>query len=83
MIEVQGSSMSPQINDEAKVLSHCISQDNWEYQLGGVYAVLFRDQLVIKRVLENGLLMKGALTLHADNRLGEVVTVKDKDVESD
>lgn len=80
VIEVQGSSMSPQINDRAKVLSRCISPDNWEYQSGGVYAVLFRDQLVIKRILENDLLTKGVLTLHPDNRLGGVVTVKDKDI---
>lgn len=80
VMEVRGNSMSPQINDGAKVLGRCVEKADWEYQSGGVYAVLFREQFVIKRILENDLLTKGSLTLHSDNRLGGTVTVKADDI---
>ena len=80
VIEVRGNSMSPQINDGAKVLARCIGHDDWRYQSGGVYAVLFGDHFVVKRIVENELLTKETLTMHSDNRLGGVVTVNQGDI---
>lgn len=80
VIQVQGHGMSPQINDGAKVLAQCIDYRDWRYQSGGVYAVLFGDHFIVRRIIENELLTKGTLTLHSDNRLGGVMTISQEDI---
>lgn len=80
VIEVSGNSMSPQLVDGARVIATEISHADWLYQSGGVFAVVYRDFFVIKRIRENELLTKQYLTLHSDNPLGGSVSVPAQDL---
>ncbi len=80
IIEVSGNSMSPQLADGAKVIATQVHTGDWMYQSGGVYAVVYRDFFVIKRIRENELLTRKYLTLHSDNPLGGSVSVPAEDL---
>ncbi|GAB3986702.1 helix-turn-helix transcriptional regulator [Spirosoma daeguense] len=80
VLEISGNSMTPQLAHGAKVLAVPINETNWEYQSGGVYAVMYRDYFVVKRVRDNELLTRKYLTLHSDNPNGGNVTVPLKDI---
>ena len=80
VLEISGSSMSPQLTHGAKVLAVPVSENNWEYQSGGVYAVMYRDYFVVKRIRDNELLTRQYLTLHSDNPNGGNVTVPLRDI---
>ncbi|WP_310589878.1 LexA family transcriptional regulator [Larkinella soli] len=80
VIEVAGNSMSPQLANGAKVLAVLVDPSNWEYQSGGIYAVIYRDFFVVKRIKDNELLTKQRLTLHSDNPNGGTVTIPLKDI---
>lgn len=80
VIEISGNSMSPQLAHGAKVLAVPVSESNWEYQSGGVYAVMYRDYFVVKRIRDNELLTRKYLTLHSDNPNGGNVTVPLQDI---
>lgn len=80
VLEISGNSMSPQLAHGAKVLAIPVSDSNWEYQSGGVYAVMYRDYFVVKRIRDNELLTKKYLTLHSDNPNGGNVTVPLQDI---
>ena len=80
VIEISGNSMTPQLSNGAKVLAEQVDQSNWEYQSGGIFAVMYRDYFVVKRIRDNELMTKKYLTLHSDNPLGGSVTVGHKDL---
>lgn len=80
IIEISGNSMSPQLPDGAKVLAVHVDESDWAYQSGGVYAVMYRDFLVVKRIKSNELLTKQQLMLHSDNPNGGNVTVNASDL---
>jgi phage repressor protein C with HTH and peptisase S24 domain len=80
VLEISGNSMSPQLAHGAKVLAVPVSESDWEYQSGGVYAVMYRDYFVVKRIRDNELLTRKYLTLHSDNPNGGNVTVPLQDI---
>ncbi len=80
VLEISGSSMSPQLAHGAKVLAVPVNQSDWEYQSGGVFAVMYRDYFVVKRIRDNELLTRKYLTLHSDNPNGGNVTVPLQDI---
>jgi hypothetical protein len=67
--------MSPQLVHGARILAVPVDAGDWIYQSGGVFAVIYRDFFVVKRIRENDLLTKHYLTLHSDNPMGGSVTV--------
>ena len=80
ILEISGNSMSPQLAHGAKVLAVPVSESDWQYQSGGVYAVMYRDYFVVKRVRDNELITRNYLTLHSDNPNGGNVTVPLQDM---
>lgn len=80
VLEISGNSMSPQLAHGAKVLAVPVNESDWEYQSGGVYAVMYRDYFVVKRIRDNELLTRKYLTLHSDNPNGGNVTVPLQDI---
>ncbi len=80
VLEVSGNSMSPQLVHGAKILAVPIDAGDWIYQSGGVFAVIYRDFFVVKRIRENDLLTKHYLTLHSDNPMGGSVTVPSNEI---
>jgi repressor LexA len=80
VLEISGNSMSPQLAHGAKVLATPVSENDWEYQSGAVYAVMYRDYFVVKRIKDNELLTRKYLTLHSDNPNGGNVTVPLQDI---
>jgi repressor LexA len=75
VIEIQGNSMSPQLQSGNKVLASQITETDWGYISGGVYAVIYRDFFVVKRIKDNEILSKGSLTLHSDNIKSGNITI--------
>ncbi len=80
VLEVSGNSMSPQLVHGARILAVPIDTGDWIYQSGGVFAVIYRDFFVVKRIRENDLLTKHYLTLHSDNPMGGSVTVPSNEI---
>ena len=80
VLEISGNSMSPQLAHGAKVLAVPVNESDWEYQSGGVFAVMYRDYFVVKRIRDNELITRKYLTLHSDNPNGGNVTVPLQDI---
>jgi repressor LexA len=80
IIEISGNSMTPQLIHGAKVLAVPVEDGNWEYQSGGVFAVVYRDFFVVKRIKDNELMTRKYLTLYSDNPNGGTVTVAAPDI---
>ncbi len=80
VIEVEGNSMSPRLVHCTKVLAVCIDKGDWCYQSSGVYAVMFKEYFVIKRIKDNELLTKKMLMLHSDNPEAGSMPVQAKDI---
>ena len=80
VIEIAGNSMSPQLVSGAKVMAVPVDEGNWVYQSGGVFAVMYRNYLVIKRIRENNLLTQQQLTLYSDHPNGGSVTISGSDL---
>lgn len=80
VIEIQGNSMSPQLQSGNKVLASQVQKPDWGYISGGVYAVVYRDFFVVKRIKDNDIQAKGQLTLHSDNVKSGNITVPLDDI---
>ncbi len=79
LIEVNGNAMRPTINHGAKVLTTKEEKKKWG-DVSGVYAVFYKDLIVIKRIRENELNSFGRLTLYSDNVNGGTVTIQASDI---
>ena len=74
-IEVNGDSMEPTLKSGWNVACYEIDKSDFKYLPGGIYAVVFGNFFVIKRIKDNDLLRNGTLTLHSDNERGGTLTV--------
>lgn len=66
VFEVIGDSMSPGIPNRAKILTKEISDEKWG-SAGGVVVVVFDDEIVVKRIVNNDLNINNSLHLVSDN----------------
>ena len=80
VMEVSGESMEPQLRNGSRVLIQQMACDDWAYLQSGVYAVVFRNSWVVKRIKDNELLSKQILTLHSDNTSHGSFPVKGEDI---
>lgn len=67
IVEVEGDSMEPDIKNRAKVLGASVASQNIKYESNAVFAVLYAERFVLKRVKTNDIIEKGRLVLHSDN----------------
>lgn len=65
VIEISGNSMDPTIKNGDKVLVRKV--ESLEFATPGVYAVVFSDQFVVKRLKTNQISTDGKLLLISDN----------------
>ena len=72
--------MKPTINERSRVLAELLDTGDIEYINAGVYIVAYRNYLVIKRVIDNNLLVDGTLTLHSDNPLSGKTLIRRDDI---
>ncbi|GHB63896.1 LexA family transcriptional regulator [Persicitalea jodogahamensis] len=80
LIEVNGDSMEPNYPSGTIVRCKQVDPNNWAYLKSGVYAVVFGNSFVIKRVKDNNF-QEGFLTLHSDNTdTGGKMDVRIKDI---
>lgn len=79
LIDIEGDSMAPQLNDGTRVLADEINPNNWTYTTG-VVAVSFREQFVVKRIRDNNSIETSTITLHSDNPKGGTFTVQMSDI---
>ena len=76
VIEIDGDSMEPGIRSGALVLAENINGNDWEYESGGVFAVLYGPgRFVVKRIRTNDISTEKVLRLHSDNDLHGIITV--------
>ena len=66
VFEVIGESMSPRIPNRAKILTKEIPSFKWG-QAEGVVVIVFGDEVVVKRIINNRLDINNSLTLSSDN----------------
>ncbi|QHV97865.1 LexA family transcriptional regulator [Spirosoma endbachense] len=79
VIDVMGDSMEPEIKNGAKVIAVHVPSNDIKYESGAVYAVLYANRFVVKRIKTNTLTTSDILTLHSDNeRFGEIVVKADE-----
>ncbi|MDE6065229.1 MAG: hypothetical protein K2G27_00210 [Duncaniella sp.] len=67
VFRVSGDSMSPQIQDKAKILCREVNPSRWHYINQGVIAIVYDDRFVIKRVKKNYLDTDNYILLCSDN----------------
>jgi phage repressor protein C with HTH and peptisase S24 domain len=79
VVEVEGNSMSPRIGHGSKILITEVAPADWAYS-SGVYAVMFKDFFVVKRIKDNELLTKNHLMLHSDNPESGSMLIHGKDL---
>lgn len=74
-IEVNGDSMEPTLMSGWSVACYQIEKPDFKYLPSGIYAIVFGNFFVIKRIKDNNLLKDGTLTLHSDNERGGTLAV--------
>jgi repressor LexA len=83
VIDINGDSMDPQLRSGMRVLVEEVPEvDGWKLARPGVYVVVYRNHIVIKRIKENTLATKGEVWLHSDNPDGGRELVKFDDLRS-
>ena len=66
VFEVRGDSMSPSIPNRSKILTREIPKQKWGLA-EGVVVVVFEDEIVVKRIVNNDLNINNSLHLISDN----------------
>lgn len=82
VINITDDSMLPRLPAETKLLARPVAVNDWEYTSGGLYAVLYRTNFVVRRIKGNDLPTQHMLMLHADNETYGYVHVKRDDIKS-
>lgn len=67
VIEIAGNSMYPYVKSGSKVLVTEIEPTEWPYIHEGIFAIIYREYFVIKRIKENNLTELNQLSLISDN----------------
>ncbi|MBO0953035.1 LexA family transcriptional regulator [Fibrella forsythiae] len=80
IIEIEGDSMEPDIKNRAMVLGEHVTPDNIRYESNRVYAVLYANRFVVKRIKTNDITLKKHLVLHSDNDRYGPMTVDATDI---
>lgn len=77
VIEITGDSMEPGIRSGAMVLAERVNPNDWQYESGGIYAVMYGPgRFVVKRIKTNEMATDQALRLYSDNdRHGMILVV--------
>lgn len=83
VVDVNGDSMDPQLRSGMRVLVEEVPEvDGWKLARPGVYMVVYRNHIVIKRIKENTLAANGDVWLHSDNPDGGRELVRFDDLRS-
>jgi phage repressor protein C with HTH and peptisase S24 domain len=87
VVQVWGDNMHPTIVHGSQVLAILVKKENWNAAESGVYAVIFKNQLVarklnfvIGRLKENSLLERNKIVLHSDNEKHKPLTILVEDI---
>ena len=81
IIELVGDSMEPGILSGALVLAESVKKEDIKYESGGVYAVMYANRFVVKRVKTNEINQNGTLTLWSDNDRYGHITIHSEDID--
>ncbi|MCY1522128.1 hypothetical protein D9M68_569730 [compost metagenome] len=79
LLDIDGDSMSPQLNPGTRVLASEVDSSDWQY-ITGVVAVSFKNQFVVKRIKENISIETNNITLYSDNEKGGFFIVSMSDI---
>lgn len=82
VIEIEGNSMEPTINNGSRVLVESIPLGDIVYINSGIYAVAFDSKFVVKRIKENELQTTGRLTLYSDNQNSGFISIKCSEIKA-
>lgn len=79
-IRIDGDSMEPRLERGDVVLAFYQEKSEWEYLNPGVYAVVYRNSFVIKRIQKNTLQSTGTIELLSDNEIHGPISVRMEDI---
>jgi phage repressor protein C with HTH and peptisase S24 domain/plasmid maintenance system antidote protein VapI len=80
VFEILGDSMEDRLYSRDVILTEMVDDGNIDYINSGIYVVAYRNQLVVKRVIDNDLMVNGTLTLHSDNKNHGKVVIRRDDI---
>jgi repressor LexA len=81
-MEIDGDSMEPTLQSGWFVACTLIDKSDYKYMTSGVYAIVFGNYFVVKRIKDNDLSRNGTLTLHSDNERAGSLTIEEQDIVS-
>ncbi|MDO7846451.1 LexA family transcriptional regulator [Hymenobacter sp. M29] len=81
-MEIDGDSMEPTLLSGWFVACTLVDKSNFKYMTSGVYAIVFGNHFVVKRIKDNDLSRNGTLTLHSDNERAGSLTINEEDIVS-
>jgi phage repressor protein C with HTH and peptisase S24 domain len=67
LLEVDSDEMAPRLCKGDWLRCHRVPADSWAYLPDGIYAVVFSNSLMIRRVRTNTLQQTGVFTAYSDN----------------
>lgn len=79
-IRIDGDSMEPRLERGDVVLAFVQESSEWEYLNPGIYAMVYRNSFVIKRIKKNTLQQLGQIELHSDNEMHGTISVRREDI---
>lgn len=81
-ITLDGDSMEPNMQRGDRVLAFFQENAEWEYLNPGVYAIVYRNSFVVKRIVKNTLQVSGQIELISDNNIHGPITVRIEDIKA-
>lgn len=82
VVSISDNSMTPKLPIHTKMLARPIPFSKWDYTGGGLYAILYGSDFVVRRIKGNDLPTKNFLTIYADNEEFGYLHIKRDDLKS-
>ena len=79
-MEIDGDSMEPTLLSGWFVACTLVDKSDFKYMTSGVYAIVYGNYFVVKRIKDNDLSRNGTLTLHSDNERAGSLTIEEADI---
>lgn len=80
VVQLTDNNMEPRYGKGMKLLARPIPQQEWEYINSGLFVVLYRTTLTVRRIKENELLTRDYLALYTDSPDAGFVYIKRDDL---
>lgn len=80
VFDVPDNAMEPTILEGSKILATKVEPPNWHKLNSGIYMIMFEEKLLLRRVINNELLLTSTLSIHADNPKHGYIIIDSQDI---